>query len=80
MTIDKVIANLYTCCKCKYQWTRRWNGNNGNGNVNGDQRAVTTTIPVTATASLPRLLVQYLLPSLYYSRKIPLQAQHGFYF
>ena len=56
MTIDRVTTNLYICCKCKYQWTRRWNGNNGNGNVNGDQRALTTTIliPVTATASLPR--------------------------
>lgn len=25
MTIDKVTVNLYTCCKCSYQWTS-WNG------------------------------------------------------
>jgi hypothetical protein len=48
MTIDRVLANLYTCCKCKHQWTR-WNGN---GNGNGDREAeaeqtmsVTTIIP-----------------------------------
>jgi hypothetical protein len=52
MTIDRVTANLYICCKCNHQWTR-WNGD-GNGNGNGDQRAVTTTIPVTTTMPLPR--------------------------
>jgi hypothetical protein len=26
MTIDKITVNLYTCCKCNYQWTS-WNGN-----------------------------------------------------
>ena len=26
MTIDKITVNLYTCCKCNYQWTT-WNGN-----------------------------------------------------
>jgi hypothetical protein len=31
MTIDKITVNLYTCCKCNYQWTS-WNGN-------GNQRA-----------------------------------------
>jgi hypothetical protein len=48
MTIDRVTANLYICCKCKYQWTR-WNGNG-----NGGQRAVTTTIPVTTIMPLPK--------------------------
>jgi hypothetical protein len=57
MTIDRVTANLYICCKCKYQWTR-WNDNdndngNGNGNGNGGQRA-TTTIPIASTLPLPR--------------------------
>jgi hypothetical protein len=52
MTIDRVIANLYTCCKCKYQWSR-WNGN-GNDNVNGDQRVESATIPVTTTMPLPK--------------------------
>ena len=51
MTIDRVTTNLFTCCKCKYQWTRRWNSN---GNGNGDQNEG-TTIPITATMSLPRL-------------------------
>jgi hypothetical protein len=31
MTIDKITVNLYTCCKCNYQWPS-WNGN-------GNQRA-----------------------------------------
>ena len=52
MTIDRVLAKLYTCCKCKYQWSRR-NGN-GNGNINSDQRAEATTIPINATIPLPR--------------------------
>ena len=25
--IDKITANLYTCCKCEYQWTS-WDGHN----------------------------------------------------
>jgi hypothetical protein len=52
MTIDRVTTNLYTCCKCKHQWTR-WNGNN-NGNGNGDREAETATIPVTTTMPLPK--------------------------
>jgi hypothetical protein len=52
MTIDRVVTNLYTCCKCKHQWTR-WNGNN-NGNGNGDREAETATIPVTTTMPLPK--------------------------
>jgi hypothetical protein len=50
MTIDRVTTNLYTCCKCKYRWTR-WNGYS---NGNDDQRALTITIPVTSTVPLPR--------------------------
>ena len=46
MTIDRVTANLFTCCKCKYQWTR-WNGYS-NGNSKSDQISITTTM------SLPR--------------------------
>jgi hypothetical protein len=56
MTIDRVLANLYTCCKCKYQWTC-WNGKgNGKGNGNGDQsaEAATISIPVTTTIPLPK--------------------------
>jgi hypothetical protein len=41
MTIDRVVTNLYTCCKCKYRWTR-WSGN---GNVHDDQSAETIPIP-----------------------------------
>ena len=51
MTIDRVTTNLYICCKCKYQWTRRWNSN---GNGYGDQNEG-TTIPITTTIPLPRL-------------------------
>jgi hypothetical protein len=51
MTIDRVVTNLYTCCKCKHQWTR-WNGN-GNGNGNGDREAE-QTIPVTTIMPLPK--------------------------
>jgi hypothetical protein len=47
MTIDRVTANLYICCKCKHQWTR-WNGN-GNGN----QSAEITTIPIPVTTTMP---------------------------
>jgi hypothetical protein len=47
MTIDRVVTNLYTCCKCKHQWTR-WNGND-----NGDREAE-QTIPVTTTMPLPK--------------------------
>jgi hypothetical protein len=45
MPIDKVTANLYTCCKCKYQWTG-WTGNsNGNGNDNyGKEASITKTL------------------------------------
>jgi hypothetical protein len=56
MTIDRVTANLYICCKCKHQWTR-WNGNenaNGNCNVNGDQSTEAATTPVTTTIPLTR--------------------------
>ena len=50
MTIDRVTANLYVCCKCKHQWTRRWNSNdNGNGDGEAEQ-----TILITTTMSLPR--------------------------
>jgi hypothetical protein len=52
MTIDRVTANLYTCCKCKHQWIR-WNGNN-NSNGNGDREAEAATIPVTTTMPLPK--------------------------
>lgn len=47
MAIDKVAANLYTCCKCKYQWTR-WNGKS-----NIDQKAEATT-SITTTIPLPK--------------------------
>jgi hypothetical protein len=52
MTIDRVAANLYICCKRKYQWTR-WNGYS---NGNGDQRAESATmlIPTTTTIPLPK--------------------------
>jgi hypothetical protein len=53
MTIDRVEANLYTCCKCKYQWT----GWNGNVNSNGDQMALGPTcmlIPVTTAKPVPK--------------------------
>ena len=53
MTIDRVVVNLCTCCKCKHQWTR-WNGN-GKSNDNSDQRTLITTIPITTTMPLPRL-------------------------
>jgi hypothetical protein len=48
MTIDRVTTNLYTCCKCKYRWTRC------NGNGKGDQNTEATTIPITITMPLPR--------------------------
>jgi hypothetical protein len=49
MTIDRVTANLYKCCKCKHQWTR-WNGNeNGNSDRETEQ-----TIPTTTTMPLPK--------------------------
>jgi hypothetical protein len=47
MTIDRVVTNLFTCCKCKHQWTR-WNGN-GNGN----QSAEITKIPIPMTTTMP---------------------------
>jgi hypothetical protein len=49
MTIDRVVANLYTCCKCKHQRTR-WNGND-KGN---DDREVEQTITITTTMPLTR--------------------------
>ena len=52
MTIDRVVVNLYTCCKCKHQWTR-WNGN-GSGNGDRDAETTTTPIPITLTIPLPR--------------------------
>src|SRR5918994_2058091 len=52
MTIDRVVVNLYTCCKCKHQWTR-WNGN-GKGNGDREAEATTTPIPITLTIPLPR--------------------------
>jgi hypothetical protein len=51
MTIDRVITNLYTCCKCKHQWTR-WNGNDSS-NGNGDQETE-QTVSVTAIIPLPK--------------------------
>jgi hypothetical protein len=52
MTIDRVTANLYICCRCKHQWTH-WNGYS---NGNGDQRAESATIliPITTTMPLPK--------------------------
>jgi hypothetical protein len=44
MTIDRVVTNLFTCCKCKHQWTR-WNGND---DVKDDSEAE-QTMPVTTT-------------------------------
>jgi hypothetical protein len=50
MTIDRVTANLYICCKCKHQLTR-WNGNRSG---NGYQRVESSTIPISTTIPLPR--------------------------
>ena len=45
MTIDKITVNLYTCCKCNYQWTS-WNGN-------GNQRAE-EPIPISISKNCPK--------------------------
>jgi hypothetical protein len=51
MTIDRVTANLYTCNKCKHQWTG-WNGN-GNGDRNAEGLTA-MPIPITRTMHLPK--------------------------
>jgi hypothetical protein len=48
MTVDRVTANLYICCKCKHQWTRRNSNDNGNGDGEAEQTIlITTTMPLT---------------------------------
>lgn len=43
MTIDKVTANLYICCKCNHQWTR-WNGSGSGNGYYGVEGHVTKTM------------------------------------